>query len=403
MLLIYIVLSTSVLFSEGNKEKPDQQESLTIISLWPKMEYMEMASDIYSETGISIKYLSASGSYEEKLQHLILDCTAGKGPDIVISDVSTALILAEKKAIISLEGIFDKAIVEQLAPETVDAFKFNNELYGIPSKYHTLALFYNENIFNECKIAKPTFGWTWNDVILASEKCVEQASIPGLMVSDDFTGFYSCGFTTAKLTPVALTEKKDLSTWFHSAISEPTKLKSYIDWRKNGLIIAASDIDAGWGGQGFVNGKAAMAIEGTWLINYIDETAPQLKYNVVPLPMKAEKSERSNLIYVDGYQITKGAAKRDNVKQARDLIEYLISEEFQRKWYRIGLGMPANISLREELDMNAIYKGGVVNANPYYFVSPFAPVFNYAVDKAIKEKTTPDPEAFIKLLNQLYK
>src|SRR5690606_37361795 len=45
-----------------------------------------------------------------------------------------------------------------------------------------------------------------------------------------------------------------------------------------------SDVDAGCGGEAFGEGRAAMAMEGNWVINFLNETYPELNWGVVELP-----------------------------------------------------------------------------------------------------------------------
>ncbi len=46
----------------------------------------------------------------------------------------------------------------------------------------------------------------------------------------------------------------------------------------------SSDLDAGWGGEAFGTGKAAMTIEGNWIKGAMTSDYPDVKYTVAPMP-----------------------------------------------------------------------------------------------------------------------
>ena len=53
---------------------------------------------------------------------------------------------------------------------------------------------------------------------------------------------------------------------------------------KNGLAKYPKQLDAGWGGEAFGKGKAAMTIEGNWIEGAMKSDFPDVKYTVVALP-----------------------------------------------------------------------------------------------------------------------
>lgn len=340
-----------------------------------------MIGEFEAKTGVRVDYRSLSGPQSEQQQRLLSATLARALPDILIADISMAAWLARQGAILPLEDQFIDRVTPALIPETVEAFRFepDGRLYGIPRQFHTLALFYNKEIFRKSEIREPTSDWSWRDLATVAEQLYRQASIRGVIVTDDFIGFLPFGIAKG-----IFREEE------HTSAAEA--LRSYIDWRKNEWVIDAGEIGAGWAGQGFVNDRAAMAIAGSWLINFIEETRPDLRYGVVPLPLgesrvAGEPGTRGNLIYADAYLITESAAKPNRLEAAQQLIEFL-SQESQGRWFEVGLGLPPRQDQRERLVrrypvVDAIYES-VIGAEPYVFgLSEFQSALIHSIKEAI--------------------
>ncbi len=51
-------------------------------------------------------------------------------------------------------------------------------------------------------------------------------------------------------------------------------LQFVADQYASGSFVRPSDVDAGWAGEAYGQGKAAMAIEGNWIVGYLQDTFP---------------------------------------------------------------------------------------------------------------------------------
>lgn len=386
--LALLVLSVGPLFALAKKPS---------LTLWGPSSLAEikilqdMIRRFESNTGIRVDYRPLSGSQSEQRRRLFSVANTGSGPDILIADISMAALLAEQGVILSLEDRFIQRVTPAFIPQTLDAFRFgpHQRLYGIPRQFHSLVLFYNEEIFRKCDIQRPSSDWTWQDLATAARGLDHQASIPGVVVTDDFTGFFPFGIANGILE--------------EEPILAAEALKYYIDWRKSGLIIDAGEIGSGWAGQAFVNERAAMAISGSWLIKFIEETRPELTYEVVPLPT-AEAGGRGNLIYADAYLITETAGLRDTVGVAEQLIEFL-SQEIQERWFEAGLGLPPSKNRGENLverypHVHTIYQA-VIGAEPQAFgLSEFPSALIHSIKDGIASEEELSFEQAQQLLEQ---
>ena len=83
-------------------------------------------------------------------------------------------------------------------------------------------------------------------------------------------------------------------------------------------------IDAGWGGEAFGTGKAAMVIEGNWIAGAMTNDFPDVKYVVAELP--EGPAGPGTIQYTNCWGM---AALSDNIPGATSLVEFLTSTESQ--------------------------------------------------------------------------
>jgi multiple sugar transport system substrate-binding protein len=86
----------------------------------------------------------------------------------------------------------------------------------------------------------------------------------------------------------------------------------------------AADLDSGWAGEAFGSGRAAMTIEGNWMIGAMAADYPDINYQVVPLP--EGPAGAGTISFTNCWGI---AAESDNIEAAKELVEFLTSSEQQ--------------------------------------------------------------------------
>src|SRR5690606_816073 len=64
-------------------------------------------------------------------------------------------------------------------------------------------------------------------------------------------------------------------------------IEYYVSFAQEGIGGAPTAVDAGWGGEAFGEGRAAMAMEGNWVINFLLQNYPELNWGVSELPAGA--------------------------------------------------------------------------------------------------------------------
>ena len=262
---------------------------------------------------------------------LAKDLASGNPPDVFYVDEFRLKDLVQAKA---LAPIGDKMTnVDDFYPSLKDAFTYNGTFYCAPKDFSTLALEINTDMFDKAGLKAPT---TW-DELRAAAKALTTKDVSGIALPADMARYlafiYQAGgaLTDDAFTKVTVNTPEVLSA-----------IKFYAGLYTDGYGKTPADLGAGWPGEALAKGKVAMAIEGNWIVPYLKDNAPNLKYKVVELP--AGPKGKATLAFTVCYGV---AANGKNMVAALTLANYLTSPEGMQAWTDLGLAMPTRKSLRD--------------------------------------------------------
>ncbi|MHA7174067.1 sugar ABC transporter substrate-binding protein [Arthrobacter monumenti] len=218
-----------------------------------------------------------------------------------------------------------------------EAFTYEDQFYCAPKDFSTLALVINTEMWKDAGLTDADIPTTWDELRAVSEKLTTDKTM-GLAFSPEYQrvgaffaqaggGLVSDDGTEATVNSVANVE----------ALSY---VKSMM---KDGIAAYSSDLGAGWGGEAFGKGMAAMTIEGNWIAGAMSNDFPKVDYQVAELPAGPEGM--GTLQYTNCWGI---AADSDNVKGSVELVEHLTSEESQMAFAEAFGVMPSVESLADQ-------------------------------------------------------
>jgi len=119
--------------------------------------------------------------YEAKLLTLI----AGQiPPDIVHVTYNNFPLFASRGILQDLTPLIESDPtfrVEDYYPQVLDGMRVGGRLYGIPSDFSTILLFYNKNLFDKYKVPYPDETWDWNKFLWAAKKLTADTDGDGLI------------------------------------------------------------------------------------------------------------------------------------------------------------------------------------------------------------------------------
>ncbi len=284
---------------------------------------------------IKVKYEVITQMFHE---NIMASFGAGVAPDVFYLDSAWAPIFIEKKALLPISDYVSEDFINQYYSFLLKPFKgADGKLYGLPKDWSMLILFYNKKLFKKAGLTKPPE--TWEELEQYAKIITDKTGVPGLAI-------YLGGFN--RYMPVALSNgapepwfsKPEDASWFDNDVVKKTMewyinlyLKGKIGREKEGLkpyVVAPQDVGAGWLGDAFGGEKVAMVISGNWMIPFLADQYPNLKFGVdwdiASLPRGSVK--RVTMAYTVALAIN---AKSEHPKEAVEFVKYILGPEGQKK------------------------------------------------------------------------
>ncbi|MBA3523544.1 MAG: extracellular solute-binding protein [Geodermatophilaceae bacterium] len=247
-------------------------------------------------------------------QQLSQGFAAGSPPDVfyVSSD-----IVASYAANGSLEPYGDQlSNVDDFYPNLVDAFTVDDQFYCAPKDFSNLALIINNASWTAAGLTDADIPTTWDELADVSAQLTTGDQV-GLATS---TEYQRLGAFMAQAGGGLVTDGE--------ATANSEQNAEALAYVQSGLEAGswsfAADLDAGWAGEAFGTGKAAMTIEGNWILGALAGDYPDVDYTVAALPEGPDGP--ATLTFTNCWGI---AAASENKDAAIDLVEFLTSAEQQ--------------------------------------------------------------------------
>jgi multiple sugar transport system substrate-binding protein len=269
--------------------------------------------------------------YDTKLQTAL---AGGSPPDIFYIDSFKLPDLVAANAVAPIGDQLTNP--DDFYPSMREAFTIDGTFYCPPKDFSTLALEYNKDLFDAAGVEYPTADWTWDDLRAAAEKLNNpDAGVYGMVLSPDFARLiafiYQAGGSVTNEDFTAMTLDTD-------AAKQATDF--YINMVADGLAAQPADLDSGWAGEAFGKGRAAMAMEGNWIISFLADQFPDLNYGVTELP--AGPGGKATMAFTVCYGVPANGKNNDKALQ---VVDYLTGPEGMKAWSDLGLAMPTRASL----------------------------------------------------------
>ena len=279
-----------------------------------------------ANAGIQVK-LNIVPDYDTTLAK---DLASGNPPDVFYVDSSKFLDLVQAGALAPIGDKLDNPT--DFYQSLRDVFTTNGKFYCPPKDFSTLALQVNTDMLAAANVKPPT---TW-DELAAAAKALTTKDVAGLITPSDparwLAFLYQAGgsVTDANFSKMTINNAAGIQA-----------LKYYSDLYANGYAKTSADVSAGWPGEAFEKGKAAMVFEGNWIVGDIKKNAPNLKYQTVELP--AGPQGKASMVFTVCYGV---AAKGQNPDSATKFVNYLTGPDAMKTFTDAVGVMPARQSLR---------------------------------------------------------
>ncbi len=309
---------------------------------------------ISPEYGTQLQAAFASGSYPQAFY---------VGQSDLANYVGAGVMAAGDDNIENPEGIFESLL---------NTFTLDGTLWCPAKDFSNLALEYNTDLFDAAGVDYPTNDWTWDDLQAAAQALVDSGTLEDGVVPlamnpdiDRWFAFYvQAGgtFYDADGNWVFASEGAN----YDAAIQA---MEFYVALHTDGLSRSSSDLGQGWPGESFGQGKAAMTIEGNWIIGYLNDQFPDLNWNAAEMP--AGPAGEGTLTFSECWGV---GAENPYPEQSWRFVNFLTGEEGALLTAEQGYGvMPPRIAASDAWVEAIGEKGAAFIAGSDYAVAPVTP------------------------------
>jgi multiple sugar transport system substrate-binding protein len=258
------------------------KKTVTVWNYWETPKHQETLARVcrdFNSSQNTIEVVTKYIPFADFKKQLSIGAAASELPDIVIID-------NPDHASYSAMGIFaditDKLAswpdLKQYFEGPLNSCKLNGRLYGIPFGSNCLSLYYNEDMLKAAGANPPK---TWDELKSVALKTtrgnVHGFGISSVQNEEGTFGFlcflWGSGNTSFQINNAngirALSLVRDL-------VKSGAMPKEVINWTQGDVM------------NQFISGNLAMMVNGPWQVPTMREQAPNLKWNVVQLPVGAK-------------------------------------------------------------------------------------------------------------------
>jgi multiple sugar transport system substrate-binding protein len=323
------------------------------------------------KTGIKTNYQVINTDYPTALRARI---AAGTLPDVFYLNSDVAQDFIQTGKLMNLDFLKkDKSYAySELYPSLVKGFTWKGHTYAIPKDQSTLAMFYNKAMFQKAGISKPPT--TWAQFSSDACKMTDKANhVYGAVISADIARWWPFVYAAG-----GSIFNKDRTKVVIDNSGASKALQFYAGLVQKGCAALPSDVGAGWNGEAFYKGEAAMVFEGNWLTQPTQQNAPDLKFGLAPLPKGPKKN--GNLAFTAAWAASSGAK---NVKETQELMSFLTNANGEKLWDKYSGYLPARKNLSYPKS-DKVFMEQVKYAKDYFF-PPHGSTMGNAMDTDIQK------------------
>ncbi|HVB60262.1 MAG TPA: ABC transporter substrate-binding protein [Ktedonobacteraceae bacterium] len=284
---------------------------------------------------IHITWSPIPGDYPTKMR---ANVAGGTVPDVfyLSPDMSSEYISASKLLNLSPYMARDHVSASNYYSALLNPFVCTGgQVYGLPKDWASLGVFYNKQMFQAAGVPFPSANWTWQDFQNDAAKLTKNAgstnAVYGVSLSADASRWGAFLLANGG----TMLNKNGTQATFNSQAGV-SSLEYYDSFLKNHTGVLPTQVGAPWNGDAFGKAKAAMTIEGPWLIPYMQTTYPNIQYSIAPLPV-APTGKRANLIFTNAWSAYSGTKYPE---AAWELIKYMTGTTVQKSQLDAGFALP---------------------------------------------------------------
>ena len=346
-LLVLAVIFSLLLTACGGSTPANQKADITMM-MWGDPAELEVWNKIVedfhaADPNITVKVdVSDWDSYWTKLKTLL---SAGTPPDVFAMDAPLYLDYQSRGVLLNLQPYLDKNpdMLKGVYPQTLEAYKTSDGMFGLPRDFQTIALFYNKDMFDAAGVDYPTADWTYDDLRNVAKQLTKDSNGDGKI--DQFGYSLDLWDFEPGMSEIIWAYGGDLISADHTKtlVGEP-KARQAFQFLHDMMFIDKSIPDPNtvgeYGDDAFLAGVAAMTAIGHWVVPGYAEV--NFKWDVAPMP-KGPAGQATS-VNSAGFVVAKDSKSPD---AAFEFLKYVLSEPAQKRLAELGFACPVLKSVAE--------------------------------------------------------
>jgi multiple sugar transport system substrate-binding protein len=359
--------------TEGKTASPAQASGTVTLSGWAssptETRLLRQVIRGFERTfpQIKVNYAPISGDYPAAM----LAKFAARNPaDVFYVDSNVAPDWIKQRVLEPLDPYVSKSKLKTSAfyPRLLSGFKGpDGKIYGFPKDWSSLGMETNNRMLSEAGVKPPR---TWAELTAAARKL----KVPGgraICLSPSWDRLLAFVYQNGG---TFLNDAKTKSTVNTPAVRQAATY--YVGLIRSGLAGTPAQLGVDWCGEALGKEKAAIVFEGNWLIPYMTDTFPDVKYT---LNMMTRGKQEGNLAFTVSYSMARDSKNKDAAWQ---LLRYLVGQPGMKTWTSKGLALPSRVDVKPVAGRQPLIAAAPA-ARPWQF----APTFTKVIDIANNELT----------------
>ncbi|MGG1600640.1 ABC transporter substrate-binding protein [Paenibacillus naphthalenovorans] len=302
-------------------------------------------------------------------------------PDVLALSMADYKRLAEQGLLYDLNGVIkqDRFDLDGFHPGVIDMLREqgNGKLYGLAPEFEQLALYYNKELFDKYGIAYPKDGMSWEDLLQLAARFAAEGTgtkrVYGLAA-----GFYSEQFGLVQYAAKSKGLRFVDPSGRQVTVDTPEWRKLFeqaLDAFRQGYVYQPEPLQPGaytteerLKSDLFLNGQAAMTLQGFEYMNSLEEARQRnplssFPWDVAKEPTDPSHPDRSSSLAV--HTVFAVNAKSEHLRSAWEMVKFIHSKEAARSMASTSPDFLSTRLLGKEL-----YKGKPVDV--FYSLRPLS-------------------------------
>ena len=292
----------------------------------------------------------------------------GTAPDVASLDIDMAVEAAMNGALAELDPLIsaDNYDLSPYYPSTLDMFKVNGKMYGLPATFSDVVMFYNKNLFDAAGLPYPTDTMDWNTYIETAKKLSKDTNGDGAI---DVFGTARAWWPLYLMMNDAAVYSGTQCTLTDQAAIDGVQALVNLSYPDNTKIAPTADdlaVQDDW--HMFEAQKIAMYPIGPWAVNPFNTEITDFGWDAAQLP-SGPGGNKATFLFGNAYSILAGSKQQ---QAAFEFVKFATGPEGDQIRQDAGFEIAANQSVSSNTFLKALEGKSPANAKVFLDSAAFA-------------------------------